>query len=74
METLVADDDGVVLLGYQLRSPEADKLFWELCQTVSGNWDRMLVPTMSFAGKSLALVDGNVWRQLEEGLRVARVY
>ncbi|XP_062150506.1 uncharacterized protein LOC133859199 [Alnus glutinosa] len=33
MEVLVADD-GVVLLGYQLRSPEADKLFWELCQTV----------------------------------------
>lgn len=23
--------DGVVLLSYQLRSPEADKLFWELC-------------------------------------------
>ncbi|GKU93015.1 hypothetical protein SLEP1_g6655 [Rubroshorea leprosula] len=33
MEALVADD-GVVLLGYQLRSPEADKLFWELCETV----------------------------------------
>ncbi|KAF5732582.1 protein N-lysine methyltransferase METTL21A [Tripterygium wilfordii] len=30
MEALVADD-GVVLLGYQIRSPEADKLFWELC-------------------------------------------
>jgi hypothetical protein len=73
MEALVADD-GVILLGYQLRSPEADKLFWELCQIVSGNWDRMLVPAMSFASKSLALVDGNVWRQLEEGLRVARVY
>ncbi|KAJ6420490.1 hypothetical protein OIU84_027932 [Salix udensis] len=28
MEMLVKDD-GVVLLGYQLRSPEADKLFWE---------------------------------------------
>ncbi|KAE8076116.1 hypothetical protein FH972_014783 [Carpinus fangiana] len=33
MESLMADD-GVVLLGYQLRSPEADKLFWEVCQTV----------------------------------------
>ncbi|XP_059450386.1 uncharacterized protein LOC132181266 [Corylus avellana] len=33
MESLMADD-GVVLLGYQLRSAEADKLFWELCQTV----------------------------------------
>ncbi|KAG6742408.1 hypothetical protein POTOM_053279 [Populus tomentosa] len=30
MEMLVKDD-GVVLLGYQLRSPEADKLFWEIC-------------------------------------------
>uniref|UniRef100_A0A2P2M066 Uncharacterized protein MANES_12G086100 n=1 Tax=Rhizophora mucronata TaxID=61149 RepID=A0A2P2M066_RHIMU len=29
MEALVADD-GVVLLGYQLRSPEAHKLFWEM--------------------------------------------
>jgi len=73
MEALVAAAD-VILLGYQLRSPKADKLFWELCQTVSGNWDRMLVSAMCFAGKSLALVDGNVWRQLEEGLRVARVY
>ena len=33
MEALVADD-GVVLLGYQVRSPEADKLFWELCEQV----------------------------------------
>lgn len=33
MEALVADD-GVVLLGYQLRSPEADKLFWEICREV----------------------------------------
>ncbi|XP_027342095.1 protein-lysine methyltransferase METTL21D [Abrus precatorius] len=33
METLVSDD-GVVLLGYQLRSPEAHKLFWELCDEV----------------------------------------
>ncbi|GMI74841.1 hypothetical protein like AT5G44170 [Hibiscus trionum] len=33
MEALVADD-GVVLLGYQVRSPEADKLFWEMCETV----------------------------------------
>lgn len=32
MEALVADD-GVILLGYQLRSPEADKLFWEMCET-----------------------------------------
>lgn len=31
MEALVSDD-GVVLLGYQLRSPEADKLFWEMCE------------------------------------------
>lgn len=33
MERLVADD-GVVLLGYQLRSPEAHKLFWEICGDV----------------------------------------
>ncbi|OMO51418.1 Nicotinamide N-methyltransferase-like protein [Corchorus olitorius] len=33
MEALVADD-GVVLLGYQLRSPEADKLFWEMSEKV----------------------------------------
>ncbi|KAF7805978.1 protein N-lysine methyltransferase METTL21A [Senna tora] len=31
MEALLADN-GVVLLGYQLRSPEAHKLFWELCE------------------------------------------
>ncbi|XP_027929258.1 protein N-lysine methyltransferase METTL21A isoform X1 [Vigna unguiculata] len=30
MEALVSDD-GVVLLGYQLRAPEAHELFWELC-------------------------------------------
>ncbi|GAV75951.1 Methyltransf_16 domain-containing protein [Cephalotus follicularis] len=35
MEKLVSDD-GVVLLGYQVRSPEADKLFWELCGEVFG--------------------------------------
>jgi hypothetical protein len=67
LEALVVDY-GIILLGYQLRSPETDELFWELCQIVSGNWDQMLVPGMSFAGKSLALVDGNVWRQLEEGI------
>ncbi|KAJ7948371.1 Lysine methyltransferase [Quillaja saponaria] len=33
MEALLSDN-GVVLLGYQLRSPEADKLFWELCVKV----------------------------------------
>ncbi|OVA11223.1 Nicotinamide N-methyltransferase-like [Macleaya cordata] len=33
MESLVADT-GFVLLGYQLRSPEAHKLFWELCEKV----------------------------------------
>lgn len=33
MEVLLADN-GVVLLGYQLRSPEAHKLFWELCEEV----------------------------------------
>ncbi|KAL5573597.1 hypothetical protein UlMin_023194 [Ulmus minor] len=33
MDELVADD-GVVLLGYQLRSPEAHKLFWEICEEV----------------------------------------
>ncbi|CAN1123556.1 hypothetical protein LINPERPRIM_LOCUS3311 [Linum perenne] len=33
MEALVADD-GVVLLGYQLRSPEAHKLFWEMSEEV----------------------------------------
>ncbi|CAK7322687.1 unnamed protein product [Dovyalis caffra] len=33
MEMLVKDD-GVVLLGYQVRSPEADKLFWEICGEV----------------------------------------
>lgn len=32
VETMVkmVAEDGVVLLGYQLRSPEADKLFWEV--------------------------------------------
>lgn len=33
MEALVADT-GVVLLGYQVRSPEADRLFWEMCPRV----------------------------------------
>lgn len=33
MEKMVADD-GVVLFGYQVRSPEAHKLFWELCEGV----------------------------------------
>src|SRR2546423_1261511 len=33
MLALVADD-GVVLLGYQLRSPEADKKFWEVSREV----------------------------------------
>ena len=27
-------DDGVVLLGYQIRSPEAHQLFWEMCDRV----------------------------------------
>ncbi|RZC46605.1 hypothetical protein C5167_039554 [Papaver somniferum] len=33
MESLVSDT-GFVLLGYQIRSPEAHKLFWELCENV----------------------------------------
>jgi len=33
MAVLMAED-GVVLLGYQLRSPEAHKLFWEVCAEV----------------------------------------
>lgn len=33
MDELMAEN-GVVLLGYQLRSPEADKLFWEICREV----------------------------------------
>lgn len=33
MEKMVADD-GAVLFGYQLRSPEAHRLFWELCERV----------------------------------------
>ncbi|PON44441.1 Lysine methyltransferase, partial [Parasponia andersonii] len=33
MEALVAEE-GVVLLGYQLRSPEAHKLFWEMSERV----------------------------------------
>lgn len=33
MDTLLAPD-GVVLLGYQIRSPEADVIFWELCGQV----------------------------------------
>ncbi|XP_004487193.1 uncharacterized protein [Cicer arietinum] len=33
LETLLAQD-GVVLLGYQIRSPEAHELFWELCGQV----------------------------------------
>ncbi|XP_042477850.1 protein-lysine methyltransferase METTL21D [Macadamia integrifolia] len=31
MESLVGDS-GVILLGYQLRSPEAHSLFWEICE------------------------------------------
>ncbi|WOK91510.1 hypothetical protein Cni_G00201 [Canna indica] len=31
MEALVSED-GAVLLGYQLRSPEAHEVFWELCR------------------------------------------
>ncbi|KZV54213.1 hypothetical protein F511_36781 [Dorcoceras hygrometricum] len=33
MEGLLSDN-GVVLLGYQLRSPEAHKMFWEMCVEV----------------------------------------
>ncbi|XP_073128015.1 uncharacterized protein [Henckelia pumila] len=33
MEGLLSEN-GVVLLGYQLRSPEAHKLFWEMCAEV----------------------------------------
>ncbi|XP_010919181.1 uncharacterized protein [Elaeis guineensis] len=33
MDALLAPD-GVVLLGYQLRSPEAHRVFWERCQQV----------------------------------------
>ncbi|KEH39196.1 putative lysine methyltransferase, S-adenosyl-L-methionine-dependent methyltransferase [Medicago truncatula] len=33
MEVLVAED-GVVLLGYQIRSPEAHTVFWEMCGVV----------------------------------------
>ncbi|KAL6137952.1 hypothetical protein ACLB2K_063241 [Fragaria x ananassa] len=33
LEAMVKDD-GIVLLGYQLRSPEAHKLFWEMCEGV----------------------------------------
>ena len=33
MEAMVKED-GVVLLGYQLRSPEAHKLFWDMCEEV----------------------------------------
>ncbi|XP_026392110.1 protein-lysine methyltransferase METTL21D-like [Papaver somniferum] len=33
MESLVSDT-GFILLGYQIRSPEAHKLFWELCENV----------------------------------------
>lgn len=33
MEALLAED-GVVLLGYQIRSPEAHALFWEMCGRV----------------------------------------
>ncbi|GAB4859624.1 hypothetical protein Ancab_011098 [Ancistrocladus abbreviatus] len=33
MEALIGES-GVVLLGYQLRSPEADKLFWEMCERI----------------------------------------
>ncbi|KAK1269605.1 hypothetical protein QJS04_geneDACA008282 [Acorus gramineus] len=40
MEALVADD-GLVLLGYQVRSPEADRLFWEVC---AGSFDAERVP------------------------------
>nr|XP_043626196.1 uncharacterized protein LOC122597689 [Erigeron canadensis] len=30
----LVSDDGYVLLGYQVRSPEADVLFWEICDRV----------------------------------------
>ncbi|KAK1302459.1 hypothetical protein QJS10_CPB12g01011 [Acorus calamus] len=40
MEALVAND-GVVLLGYQVRSPEADRLFGEVC---GGSFDVERVP------------------------------
>ncbi|RYR25020.1 hypothetical protein Ahy_B02g058664 [Arachis hypogaea] len=33
METLVSED-GVVFLGYQVRSPETHKKFWEMCYEV----------------------------------------
>ncbi|XP_072968730.1 uncharacterized protein [Typha angustifolia] len=33
MDALLAPD-GVVLLGYQLRSPEAHQVFWEMCRRV----------------------------------------
>jgi predicted nicotinamide N-methyase len=33
MESLLSED-GVVLLGYQIRSPEAHRLFWEMCGEV----------------------------------------
>ncbi|KAL5998835.1 hypothetical protein ACLOJK_009783 [Asimina triloba] len=33
MEALVAPT-GVVLLGYQLRSPEAHRVFWEMCERI----------------------------------------
>lgn len=29
---LLVKDDGVVLLGYQVRCVEADELFWEMCR------------------------------------------
>ncbi|KAK9131907.1 hypothetical protein Scep_011435 [Stephania cephalantha] len=31
---MLVGDDGVVLLGYQLRCPSADRLFWEVCEGV----------------------------------------
>ncbi|GAB2274764.1 hypothetical protein Dimus_009537 [Dionaea muscipula] len=36
VETMAAliGETGVVLLGYQLRSPEADSLFWEMCERI----------------------------------------
>ncbi|KAJ6850996.1 putative protein N-lysine methyltransferase METTL21A [Iris pallida] len=35
MDALVGED-GVVILGYQLRSPEAHRVFWERCEGVFG--------------------------------------
>jgi len=50
-------------------------VFWDLCQIVSGDWDRiescfeLLVPAMSFAGMSLARLESSLMETCKESLK-----